>query len=171
MKEPSLTLGIEEEYQIVDPETRELKSYITEILESDHIVLRELKPELHQSVVEVGSTVCETPAEAWHGEPGHRFSVVVLVAFTQEVAAAEPGGPWIRSTQQVRADLRAREIAIITAGYIRHLGYEAVAHTATAADLENRSVMRKKGPQKAFKCETPFRTKDPDVRPGFQILL
>jgi len=64
MKEPSLTLGIEEEYQIVDPETRELKSYITEILESDHIVLRELKPELHQSVVEVGSNVCQTPADA-----------------------------------------------------------------------------------------------------------
>ena len=64
MKEPSLTLGIEEEYQIVDPETRELKSYITEILESDRMVLRELKPELHQSVVEVGSNVCETPADA-----------------------------------------------------------------------------------------------------------
>lgn len=64
MKEPSLTLGIEEEYQIIDPQTRELKSYITEILESDRIVLRELKPELHQSVVEVGSNVCETIADA-----------------------------------------------------------------------------------------------------------
>lgn len=64
MKAPSLTLGIEEEYQIIDPETRELKSYITEILESDRIVLRELKPELHQSVVEVGSPICQTPADA-----------------------------------------------------------------------------------------------------------
>ena len=64
MKEPSLTLGIEEEYQIIDPETRELTSFITEILESDHVVLRELKPELHQSVVEVGSTVCENIQEA-----------------------------------------------------------------------------------------------------------
>jgi carboxylate-amine ligase len=64
MKEPSLTLGIEEEYQIVDPETRGLTSYITEILESDHVVLRELKPELHQSVVEVASTVCENIQEA-----------------------------------------------------------------------------------------------------------
>ena len=59
MKAPSLTLGIEEEYQVVDPETRELKSYITEILDSEHVVLREqLKPELHQSVVEMASTVC-----------------------------------------------------------------------------------------------------------------
>ena len=27
------TIGIEEEYQVVDPETRELRSYITQILE------------------------------------------------------------------------------------------------------------------------------------------
>src|SRR5690606_11853932 len=63
MKPPSLTLGIEEEYQIIDPETRELRSYITEILKEDSLVLAEVKPELHQSMVEVGSKVCHTPAD------------------------------------------------------------------------------------------------------------
>jgi carboxylate-amine ligase len=63
MKPPSLTIGVEEEYQIIDPVTRELKAYITEILEADHLVLRQVKPELHQSIVEVGTTVCHTPAE------------------------------------------------------------------------------------------------------------
>ncbi|MDX2183234.1 MAG: carboxylate-amine ligase [Gemmatimonadaceae bacterium] len=63
MKPPSLTIGVEEEYQIIDPQTRELKAYITEILEADHLVLRQVKPELHQSIVEVGTTVCHTPAE------------------------------------------------------------------------------------------------------------
>jgi carboxylate-amine ligase len=63
MKAPSLTLGIEEEYQIIDPTTRELKSYITELLAGDHLVLAQVKPELHQSIVEVGTTVCRTPAE------------------------------------------------------------------------------------------------------------
>lgn len=64
MKEPSLTLGIEEEYQIVDPATGELKSYITQILDADgHITVEDVQPELHQSVVEVGSSVCRTPAE------------------------------------------------------------------------------------------------------------
>jgi glutamate---cysteine ligase / carboxylate-amine ligase len=63
MKAPSLTLGIEEEYQIIDPETRELRSYITEILDHDHLILGEIKPELHQSIVEVGTTVCQTPDE------------------------------------------------------------------------------------------------------------
>jgi glutamate---cysteine ligase / carboxylate-amine ligase len=61
---PSLTIGIEEEYQIIDPETRELRSYITEILEGDRVTLRQVKPELHQSIVEVGTEVCRTPAEA-----------------------------------------------------------------------------------------------------------
>src|SRR5688500_12156514 len=63
MKPPSLTLGIEEEYQIIDPETRELRSYITEILKGDHLVMEEIKPELHQSMVEIGTKVCRTPAE------------------------------------------------------------------------------------------------------------
>lgn len=64
MQPPSLTIGIEEEYQIIDPETRELRSYITEILEDDHLILGEIKPELHQSIVEIGTQVCQTPAEA-----------------------------------------------------------------------------------------------------------
>src|SRR5262245_13340368 len=64
MKPPSLTIGIEEEYQIIDPQTRELRSYITEILREDEFILREVKPELHQSIVEVGTTVCQTPAQA-----------------------------------------------------------------------------------------------------------
>lgn len=64
MQEPTLTIGIEEEYQIIDPETRHLRSYITEILGEDHVKLGEVKPELHQSIVEVGTTVCHSPAEA-----------------------------------------------------------------------------------------------------------
>ena len=64
MKPPSLTIGIEEEYQIIDPETGELASYITEILDSDQEELKEFKPELHQSVVELGSRVCANIAEA-----------------------------------------------------------------------------------------------------------
>jgi carboxylate-amine ligase len=65
MKPPSLTIGIEEEYQIIDPTTRELRSYITQILEEGKLTLKEsIKAELHQSMVEVGTEVCRTPAEA-----------------------------------------------------------------------------------------------------------
>ena len=64
MKHPSLTIGIEEEYQIIDPKTRELRSYITEILDGDRLILEQVKPELHQSILEVGTRICQTPAEA-----------------------------------------------------------------------------------------------------------
>jgi carboxylate-amine ligase len=65
MKPPSLTIGVEEEYQIIDPQTRELRSYITQILADSRLILREqVKAELHQSMVEVGTEVCRTPAEA-----------------------------------------------------------------------------------------------------------
>jgi glutamate---cysteine ligase / carboxylate-amine ligase len=64
MQPPSLTIGVEEEYQIIDPQTRELRSYITEILAEGQMLLREqVKPELHQSIVEIGTNVCHTPAE------------------------------------------------------------------------------------------------------------
>jgi carboxylate-amine ligase len=64
MQPPSLTIGVEEEYQIIDPKTRELRSYITEILAEGQMLLREqVKPELHQSIVEIGTSVCHTPAE------------------------------------------------------------------------------------------------------------
>jgi carboxylate-amine ligase len=59
------TIGIEEEYQVIDPETRELRSYITQILEQGQMILREqIKPEMHQSIVEVGTRPCRTVHEA-----------------------------------------------------------------------------------------------------------
>ncbi|HNP87838.1 MAG: carboxylate-amine ligase [Chloroflexi bacterium SZAS-1] len=59
------TIGIEEEYQVVDPETRELRSYITQILDRGQTILREqIKPEMHQSIVEVGTQPCRNISEA-----------------------------------------------------------------------------------------------------------
>src|SRR6202008_1016982 len=41
------------------------RSYITQMLEGDQtLLLQEIKPELHQSIVEIGTNVCQTPAEA-----------------------------------------------------------------------------------------------------------
>src|SRR5260370_3818361 len=62
----TFTIGIEEEYQTVDPETRDLRSHIhAEILEKGKMILQErVKAELHQSVVEVGTSVCGNIKEA-----------------------------------------------------------------------------------------------------------
>ena len=59
------TLGIEEEFAIVDPETRELRSHIQEILECGKVILKEqIKPEMHQSVVELGTEICQSIVDA-----------------------------------------------------------------------------------------------------------
>ncbi len=64
MSLPPLTLGIEEEYQIIDPETRELKSYIQEFLEHGRVVLQDqVKQEFLQSQVEVGTHICRNVKE------------------------------------------------------------------------------------------------------------
>ena len=65
MSRPSFTIGVEEEYQTIDPVTRDLRSHIeAEILDKGNILLKErVKPEMHQSVVEVGTHVCSTVAE------------------------------------------------------------------------------------------------------------
>ena len=57
---PSFTLGIEEEYQTIDPHTRDLRSHIdSEIIEQGKMLLKEaVKAEMHQSVVEVGTGIC-----------------------------------------------------------------------------------------------------------------
>jgi len=63
---PSFSLGIEEEYMTIDPQTRELRSHIeAEVIGKGKLLLKErVKPEMHQCVVEVGTEVCPTIADA-----------------------------------------------------------------------------------------------------------
>src|SRR5947208_7905519 len=58
------TIGVEEEFQIVDPSTWELRSHVSELLASSAAALGEqIKGELHQSIVEVGTRICENIPE------------------------------------------------------------------------------------------------------------
>jgi carboxylate-amine ligase len=62
---PDFTLGIEEEFQIIDPVTRELRSHITEMIDEGRMLLGEqVKPEMHQSMIEVGTGICANIQEA-----------------------------------------------------------------------------------------------------------
>lgn len=63
---PTFSIGIEEEYQTVDPVTRDLRSHIhAEIVQKGKLLLKErVKPEMHQSVVEIGTGVCRNIREA-----------------------------------------------------------------------------------------------------------
>ena len=60
------TLGVEEEYMVIDPETRELKSHEQKIVQEGQKVIKDkVKAEMHQAVVEVGTDICQDIDEAF----------------------------------------------------------------------------------------------------------
>tara|TARA_R110002126_G_scaffold291415_2_gene452274 strand:+ start:50989 stop:52083 length:1095 start_codon:yes stop_codon:yes gene_type:complete len=59
------TLGIEEEYQVIDPITRELISHDQQIVtNAAKSLYDQVKAEMHQAVVEVGTNICEDIQDA-----------------------------------------------------------------------------------------------------------
>ena len=91
MQPPSLTIGVEEEYQIIDPDTRELKSYITQLLNEEGMIIdREVKPELLQSQVELGTKVCANLDEL-HDELARQRGAIVYLAEQKGLAIASAG--------------------------------------------------------------------------------
>ncbi|MEQ8714423.1 MAG: carboxylate-amine ligase [Cyclobacteriaceae bacterium] len=59
------TLGIEEEYQVISPDTRELTSHEQKIVEvANRHMEDQVKAEMHQAVVEVGTKICKDINEA-----------------------------------------------------------------------------------------------------------
>jgi glutamate---cysteine ligase / carboxylate-amine ligase len=110
---PSFTLGIEEEYQTVDPETRDLRSHIhAEILEKGRLILQErVKAEMHQSVVEVGTSVCANIQEAKTELKKLRREMIRLArenGLRLASAATHPFADW--RVQEVTVDDRYKNI-------------------------------------------------------------
>ncbi|MCS6808737.1 MAG: carboxylate-amine ligase [Bacteroidota bacterium] len=66
VEKPSFSLGIEEEYMVLDPKTFELKSHIDiELLSKGQMLLHEhIKPEMIGSMLEIGTGVCKTIQQA-----------------------------------------------------------------------------------------------------------
>lgn len=65
-QKPSFTLGIEEEYMVLDPNTYALRSHIDlELLSKGQLLLHEhVKPEMHGSMLEIGTGICKNAGEA-----------------------------------------------------------------------------------------------------------
>src|ERR1700733_10251971 len=81
------TLGVEEEYMVVDPQTRELKSHEQKIVsEGQKIIKDKVKAEMHQAVVQVGTDICQNIEEA------HRDVATLRKTISQ---IAESLGLWV----------------------------------------------------------------------------
>jgi carboxylate-amine ligase len=57
------TIGVEEEFQIVDPASCELRSHVTELMAASAELGEQVKPEMHQSIIEIGTKICENVHE------------------------------------------------------------------------------------------------------------
>jgi carboxylate-amine ligase len=106
------TLGIEEEFQIIDPETRELKSHMSQIVDRGQVTLQErIKQEMHQAVVETGTNICQNIQEAREEVQFLRNNVIELAAEKDlKVAAAgtHPFSDWVN--QLITVDERYDQI-------------------------------------------------------------
>jgi len=120
---PKLTLGIEEEYQIIDPETRELKSYIQEFLEQGRLVLHDqIKAEFLQSQVEVGSQICQSVAELRSEVVRLRRSICDLAEQNGLQVAAASTHPFSRwSDQSITQGERYTQLQVDMADLARRM--------------------------------------------------
>ena len=132
---PNLTLGIEEEYQIIDPETRALAQMSERLIEQGQSELKDqIKPEFMQSQVEVGTKVCQNIQEARREVVRLRNAIIQLAegeGLRMVAASTHPFSKW--SEQEVtpddryhklEADLRDVARRLLIFGMHIHVGIE-----------------------------------------------
>ncbi|MEL7215275.1 MAG: 2Fe-2S iron-sulfur cluster-binding protein [Pseudomonadota bacterium] len=66
----------------------------------------------------------------------HAHALVFVYEMPREMRSDEPGAAWALGAEAHRAALRASETAVVLANYIRILGWDAKAHTATSSDVD-----------------------------------
>ena len=102
------TIGVEEEFQIIDPATGELRSHVTQLIsQASADIAEQVKPELHQSIVETGTRICESvsdlriativfgensitpvPPNTFNARPDYRRDVIVVPGVIHEHGSA-----------------------------------------------------------------------------------
>jgi glutamate---cysteine ligase / carboxylate-amine ligase len=106
------TLGIEEEFQLIDPETRALRSHVQHLMDTGEGILKDqLKTELHQSVIEVGTKICANIAEARREVVELRSNLAALArknGLTIAAAGTHPFSHW--RDQKITVSPRYKEI-------------------------------------------------------------
>jgi carboxylate-amine ligase len=95
----TFTIGVEEEFQIVDPATWELRSHVSELMASGTDLLGDrIKTELHQSIVEVGTRICRDVAEVRHEVGRTRRELAIAaerVGLHVAAAGTHPFSNWV----------------------------------------------------------------------------
>jgi len=106
------TLGVEEEYMVLDPQTRELKSHEQKIVQEGHKILKDkVKAEMHQAVVEVGTDICQNIDEAYNDVSTLRKTITQIAGDLGLWIAASGTHPFSHWERQLITDhVRYNEI-------------------------------------------------------------
>ncbi|MCA9952278.1 MAG: carboxylate-amine ligase [Anaerolineales bacterium] len=145
LPKPPLTLGVEEEYQIIDPKSRDLYAYISEFLSQDKQmeVGVDLKPEFMQSQVEVGSQVCKNVKEVRQEVIRLRRAVCELAEKNGVAIAAASTHPFAKwQDQNITEGVRYKELLDDMQGVARRLLIFGMhVHVGFGSDRESRDLM------------------------------
>ena len=93
------TIGVEEEFQIIDPTTSELRSHVSQLVAATSANLGEqVKREMHQSIVEIGTKICENVDELrvdMHRTRGELVRSAESVGLYVSASGTHPFSNWI----------------------------------------------------------------------------
>ena len=93
------TIGVEEEFQIIDPTTSELRSHVSQLVAATSANLGEqVKREMHQSIVEIGTKICENVDELrvdMHRTRGELVRSAESVGLYVAASGTHPFSNWI----------------------------------------------------------------------------
>jgi glutamate---cysteine ligase / carboxylate-amine ligase len=93
------TIGVEEEFQIIDPETMALRSHVIQLLTAaSHGLGDQVKQEMHQSIVETGTKICDNVSELrleMHRTRGELVSAAERTGLQVAAAGTHPFSSWI----------------------------------------------------------------------------
>ena len=135
-KEPSFTLGIEEEYLLVDKTSRDLVRDAPKGLMDDcqKVLANQVSPEFLQCQIEVGTQVCQTPGDARADLARLRSSIAKIAGehnLAPIAASTHPFADWMdqRFTDKERYAELARDLQgvgrrMLICGMHVHVGIE-----------------------------------------------
>jgi carboxylate-amine ligase len=93
------TIGVEEEFQIIDPATCELRSHVMQLVnEVSPSIQDQVKHEMHQSIVETGTKICENVGELrieMHRTRGELIAAAERAGLQVAAAGTHPFSSWI----------------------------------------------------------------------------
>lgn len=132
----SFTLGVEEEYMVMDPETLELKSHEQRIVhEGQKIIKDKVKAEMHQAVVEVGTDICTDIEEAHRDISALRQTISDIaesLGYSMGAAGTHPFSHWEKQLitdhirySQIVAELQEAARSNLIFGLHVHVGMES----------------------------------------------